>query len=75
MDPRTKTGKIEEIPVQLREQTGPGPRKISKAWTGPNQEQQNFENLGPIETGQSSDLVARGSPMYSINSNSHDRKS
>ena len=37
-----------------------GPRKISNE-TGPDQDQQNFENLGPIRTGRSSDLVVRWS--------------
>ena len=53
----------------------PSRSRLPRPDLGPDQEQQNFENLGPIETGQSSDMAARGSPMYSINSNSHDRKS
>ena len=30
-----------------------------KSRTGPNQDQQNFENLGPIRTGRSPDLAVR----------------
>ena len=30
---------------------------VSKSRTGPDQDQQNFENLGPIRTGRSSDLA------------------
>ena len=40
---------------------GPGPRKISKSGTGPDQDQQNFENLRLIRTGRSPDLAVRGS--------------
>ena len=43
---RTRTKKN----LKTRDRTGPEPRKISKPGTGPDQDQQNFENLGPIRT-------------------------
>ena len=32
------------------DRTGPEPKKISKPWTGPNHDHQNFENFEPIRT-------------------------
>jgi len=46
--------------------TGPGPRKFSKSRTRPDQDQNNFENLGPIRTGRSTDLVVGGSQLVTI---------
>ena len=52
-DPRTKTGWSRTV------RFGPGPR------TGPNQDQQNLENLGPIGTGRSVDpCVIQDSVCY-----------
>ena len=67
---RNWTGKIVEIPDQL----GPGPRKISTPGTeldqnrekfqslGPDQDQEKFPNLGPIRTDSDRTVLGPGDP-------------